>query len=278
MRRFEADHQIKPRFINFRVTMLRGLSLILILFAPSKIKAESNPIRKVKLQESGKLRRKRIIKSFQIDEERKERYEDDFNLKSEDDLEDLWSRAVAINEYGINERFLVYSMSLPTRSPTKRPSEPTISPSVKPTSNPTSSPTISVIPTTEGPTANCLSGTSREEYLFGVLSQITDPSLLNDSQAPQGKAFEWIVNEDPLDFDPCTYPTIEQRYGLAVFFYATEGVSWITNSLWLSAANECTWFGVTCGDDDIRVERLQLRKLSNLISLLEIPLNILIIF
>jgi len=234
--------------------------VILLLFALSKTKAGSNLLNKVKLEQSGNLRRKRILKSFKIVEESKEKDEEELDVKSEDHLEDLWSRAVAVSEYGIGERFLGYSMSLPTRSPTKRPSEPTLSPvrSPNPTSNPTYTPTVSNVPTTEGPTADCLSGTTREEYLIGILSQITDPPLINDLATPQGKAFEWIVNGDPLDFDPCTYPTIEQRYGLAVFFYATEGASWTNNEQWLGAAGECTWFGVSCGDSEIRVQRLQL--------------------
>ncbi|KAL7559187.1 hypothetical protein ACA910_013194 [Epithemia clementina (nom. ined.)] len=97
------------------------------------------------------------------------------------------------------------------------------------------------------PSSNCLNGRTREEFLVDQLSKITPTTQLLNSSTPQGKAFIFM-NNDPLNPTVCTYPTIEQRYGLATLFYATPGNNWKNNQGWLSNQVECKWRGVFCNN------------------------------
>jgi hypothetical protein len=190
-------------------------------------------------------------------------------LLGQDALTDMWESAVEASE---TARLLQdFSMSMPTRSPTRRPSTP---PPVAPTAptpvtrSPTPSPTVFVptpAPTTPPPTISpaptstpsetCLEGTPIEDHLLEVLGEITDSSILLDTSTPQGMAFDFMVNDDPLH--PCDSTTIEQRYGLLTLFYATSGSTWTDKSGWLSGQGECEWFGIQCNTDG-RVTRVQL--------------------
>lgn len=94
------------------------------------------------------------------------------------------------------------------------------------------------------PTEDC-SELPRSEAFVDILTELTPLEDLEDASSPQGQAFEWIVEFDDTT-DPCTYPTVLQRYALAVFFYATGGEGWTARTGWLSPAAECDWLGVTC--------------------------------
>ena len=117
-----------------------------------------------------------------------------------------------------------------------------------PSPQPSPSPTI----------ASCLNGRTREEFLLDQLSEITPTNILVNPTTPQGQAFVFM-NNDPLNPDVCTYPTIDQRYGLATFFYSTDGSNWGDRQGWLSNLEECNWSGVTCNDGTL-VSNLQSRK------------------
>jgi hypothetical protein len=215
--------------------------------------------------------------------ERKAVTESEFNLVSkgymklapEDHMEDLWNRAMAVDErMKLDERILQMSasFSMPSGPTTPRPS-PTVqrpSGSSLPSMVPSDAPSRgSKTPTedSKAPTKDCLAGTSREEYIKNVLSRVSDTSALEDASSPQSSALAWISGLDPMEFDPCTYPTIEQRYGLATFYFATIGNDWIKSDNWLSAKSECEWFGVTCAEpDNAIVEKLQLRKCMDVYS------------
>ena len=154
-------------------------------------------------------------------------------------LNDIWDEATEL-EF-VDERLLgEFSMSIPPPPPPPPPPSPT-----EPTTPPEpSEPTTPPQPTTPG---DCLVGTTREDYLLNLLTAITDPGLLQDLSTPQGAAFEFLVNDD---FDPCTYPSIEQRFGLSVFYYSTAGDDWNENEGWVQkGVNECEWYNVTCGGD-----------------------------
>lgn len=168
-------------------------------------------------------------------------------------IEDLWERAViAANLEMAIERDLLsssdFAMSMPTNSPSN-PSNPTTVP-VNPSQSPSQAP------------ANCLQGRTREEYIMDVLSPITPESILVDSSTPQGQAFGFLANDDPGLQDPCSSSTIEQRYGLATFYYALEGENWFETDGWLSGSSECEWLGVECGDNSNMIQFLRLRKSS----------------
>lgn len=130
-----------------------------------------------------------------------------------------------------------------------------------------------------GPTA---APTSYRETL-GMQKQfmalVGEESLLTPL-SPQGKAANWIMNEDPMMLEP-EAPNLIQRYLLAVFYFAsTELGPWLScnppadgeNSTciykeltqvepglvygekewirWLSDEHECEWAGLFCDEND----------------------------
>jgi hypothetical protein len=135
----------------------------------------------------------------------------------------------------------------PTISPPTTPS-PSTSPVTNPTYPPTPVPAPVPAPTTTPSPDGCESK-PREEALAEVLSTVTDSSVLSNPSTPQGTAFRWLVDSDPAQIDPCTYPTVKQRYALTTFFYSTNGDDWTVRTGWLTEANECTWFGISCASD-----------------------------
>ena len=100
----------------------------------------------------------------------------------------------------------------------------------------------SAAPSTPSPTSSLVF-----TLAYQVLAPlVSDPSLLVDSNTPQGKAFLTVLNEtDPFD--------IQQRFALMVVWYATGGSSWDLKFGWESYANgneidkgdECFWPGVS---------------------------------
>jgi hypothetical protein len=173
-------------------------------------------------------------------------------LTPEEYFEDLWNKAMAVDEsMKFDERWLFMSFSNSMPNP---PSSPT-------PQQPSGSSLPSAIPSFDPSQEDCLTGTTREAYLLSILTKIVDEALLTDISTPQGLAFKWLSELDPLDIDPCSYPTLLQRYGLATFFYSTGGDKWIKSDQWLGDTMECNWYGVSCGGPaNTTVERLQLRK------------------
>ncbi len=51
-----------------------------------------------------------------------------------------------------------------------------------------------------------------------------------------------------------------QRTALADLYNTTNGASWTTKTNWLGAADECTWYGVTCNAGHTAVEQLVLES------------------
>lgn len=163
-------------------------------------------------------------------------------------MESLWETAsFAANLEWEAERLLQWSpsspddgMSMPARPPAEPEPVPSQPPGFFPTPSPGSRPPQ---PTTPG---DCLQGRTREEYIFDLLSPVTDGALLNDPTSPQGMAFDYLANEDPFLADPCTASTVEQRYGLTTFYYALGGDGWNNSQGWLGQDQECLWFGIYC--------------------------------
>ena len=123
-----------------------------------------------------------------------------------------------------------------------------------PTMAPTNFPTLS-------PTSVELSNLVDSLSIKGI-SQLSD---LQNRDSPQGKAVDWIVNDDPYTasngLTELDVPFI-QRYALAVFYFSLGGEAWtacnrnddscsstgLVNS-WLTSTNECSWFVVTCNTE-----------------------------
>jgi hypothetical protein len=112
----------------------------------------------------------------------------------------------------------------------------------------------------------CNNNLSRSDAIIEILRSATpEPTLLN-TVTPQGMAFSWLVSEDPAAattlINPCDHMMqIQQRYALAVLYYATSGDSWTNNKGWLTLDDECTWAKVTCHADQPSVSALTLCKL-----------------
>ncbi|CAB9520726.1 leucine rich repeat [Seminavis robusta] len=99
--------------------------------------------------------------------------------------------------------------------------------------------------------------------LFGG-NEWTDPANY------QAKAIAWLES-DPVSANNnnnnIADARIQQRYALACIYYATFAVptmytvaeprGWIDATGWLSDADECTWFGLTCNDNS-EVEKIAL--------------------
>jgi len=98
------------------------------------------------------------------------------------------------------------------------------------------------------------------------LEYISDSDALHDWTSPQGRAFQWIVNEDERMIH-ADDPHLVQRFVMAVIFYATAGGSWHSGDLhWLSGVHECYWtkkvkgrpMGIVECDDDNHVTYIEL--------------------
>jgi hypothetical protein len=77
-----------------------------------------------------------------------------------------------------------------------------------PVSSPVKSPSLA--PTND----NCLNGRTPSQFLLETLIEVTSPEELLDPATPQGRAFNFILNDTLIGEDVCAYGTIEQRYGL----------------------------------------------------------------
>lgn len=100
------------------------------------------------------------------------------------------------------------------------------------------------------------------------LESVSDSDLLHDWMAPQGRAFQWIVNEDERMVN-ANDPYLVQRYALAVIFHSTLGDNWDNDgSHWMTLLHECYWnkkvkgkfMGVTECDENKKVTRIDLSE------------------
>lgn len=89
---------------------------------------------------------------------------------------------------------------------------------------------------------------------------------LLDPASPQFQAHSWLVNDDDLYICPNS-KNLQQRYILAVIFYATDGMGWnqcfrgdhncrseTGQEPYLSNSSECDWFGSKCNSDGMITE------------------------
>jgi len=156
-------------------------------------------------------------------------------------------------------------------------------PSSKPSPAPSAEPSMQ-------PTFPCNNITPEERQLQirDILAKVTDETLLDDIETPQGSAFDWIVNHDALYTCPGEVKPLVQRYVLATLYYSTKGDNWTycnadpaskcpegmpkavklsndwecdaMSTRWLDASHECSWCGVRC-DDDWNATEIDIGKL-----------------
>ena len=134
----------------------------------------------------------------------------------------------------------------------------TSAPSAAPSATPTMAPTSNIMAT-----------------LIQDLSPISGEDAFANRESPQYMAVEWLAEEDTYDTPlSVNEPKFLQRYALAVVYFSLDGPSWIICSQsaekctsnpnvnnWLSNTDECTWYGLTCGDNGLLVE-FYFRKLA----------------
>ena len=146
----------------------------------------------------------------------------------------------------------------PVSAPTSSSSPPTKPTAATVTPTPTNAPTTTT--TIPAPTVDRL--VSFTDHLSGMSS---NPSALTDPTTPEGKALQWLVNDDPLVLDamddsPENLLRLHQRYSLATLYFTTS-TPWKNDTNWLNN-DECQWFGVTCypasSGSDLAVQSLQL--------------------
>jgi len=145
---------------------------------------------------------------------------------------------------------------------------PTVAPILPPTT------TGNVVPTVKSPTPSVL-----DEVKEFLVSQFPDSvHALENTTSPQYMALEWI-SEDIVPVRrtrgrrelevSLSDPTLIQRWGLAVLFYATGGrpaegagsadpSTWTSSEGWLSISDECEWSFVQCNRDG-KLENLVIR-------------------
>lgn len=81
--------------------------------------------------------------------------------------------------------------------------------------------------------------------LVQVIKTISDEVTLRDSASPQSQTLEWLSFQDPDQLE-ISDDELEQRYLLALFYFAMTGDNWFDSSSFLTAGNSCNWKGITC--------------------------------
>ena len=95
----------------------------------------------------------------------------------------------------------------------------------------------------------------RNELSAAMTEKGLDPKRLTIDTSYQSKAMEWLLtNQNILSYDRSQQL---QRFVLACFFYATNGIitlytpkatSWLDSTGWLTDISECDWKGVQCSE------------------------------
>lgn len=72
--------------------------------------------------------------------------------------------------------------------------------------------------------------------------------------SPQYKAAMWMADGDMMRL-PLDNAGFEQRYIMALFYYAMDGPNWTEDNGWLSETSECYWFGIDGSSEGCGGER-----------------------
>ena len=86
-----------------------------------------------------------------------------------------------------------------------------------------------------------------EEVLYDLVSPWSSPEDLADPSSPQSIAFNWVLNEDPLDLtggllDGSTNTsTVLERYVLSVLYWSTDGPNWTNQLDFMTNSSVCDW-------------------------------------
>jgi hypothetical protein len=114
--------------------------------------------------------------------------------------------------------------------------------------------------------------------ILAALDLVVDgPNLNRNTTTPQGKATDWIINQDEFQLCPGDEKII-QRWVMAIFYYSTAGQDWnitgtpSTSTPFLGNDNECNWFGISCtrplfdeNEECVKAIRFEKRELAGTI-------------
>lgn len=96
--------------------------------------------------------------------------------------------------------------------------------------------------------------------------------VFNDTESPESKALNWLVNEDKLHLCPDSAGLV-QRFVLADLYHQLAGDTWTectiqecTDFPFLSDVSECMWEGVVCTNEIVRELHLNGRNLNGQLS------------
>ena len=139
-------------------------------------------------------------------------------------------------------------MDQPTQSPTiPQPSKspamhPSLEPSESPTTYKTKRPTL---PLPEVLPQDILYGADEFNRIKDIVLSGSPKSgpALTDPSSPQSQALTWIYTQRSSDLSD---ERMLQRWGLASFYFGTNGDNWIVKDGWLQHQSECSWHGVSC--------------------------------
>lgn len=108
---------------------------------------------------------------------------------------------------------------------------------------------------------------SNEDYLLSVIGDLSGDEIFN-ATTPQGKALEWLLENDTATTDLRAYDDdrLRERYALAVFYYSTAGEEWQDPLNFLTELPVCNWTnpnlnaGVTCDANQTTVVNVLISK------------------
>lgn len=86
--------------------------------------------------------------------------------------------------------------------------------------------------------------------LLNALTFSDVPIRANSNTTVEEQAAQWLIYQDTVDWSG-NLLRMTQRYALATVWFGLNGsTSWTNRKGWMTEDDECTWFGVTCSDDD----------------------------
>lgn len=88
------------------------------------------------------------------------------------------------------------------------------------------------------------------DIYYQLESKVYNPELLLDIDAPEGKAFNILLEESKSKNSPVNWSLDYldlQRYTLLVLYFGTDGGAWTSTEGWSTPSRACEgWYGVTC--------------------------------
>lgn len=104
---------------------------------------------------------------------------------------------------------------------------------------------------------------SNNTELFTILNSVTlsdVPIRSNYNITIEERAAQWLVHDISRGWSGSLIRLI-QRYALATIWFSLNGTTqWRNNTGWVTGVDECTWFGVTCDDNNTAINQIDLKN------------------